>query len=59
MLKSFLLPYGFKKIGWAIFVPTLLLGIVLLTTGFDADSLFGLFLPAPAPTLSPRVPPAG
>lgn len=43
MLKSFLLPYGFKKIGWAIFVPTLLLGIVLLTTGFDADSLFGLF----------------
>ncbi len=43
MLKSCLLPYGFKKIGWAIFVPTLLLGIGLYFTGFDANPLFRFF----------------
>ncbi len=34
-----LLPYRFKKIGWAIFIPTLLLGIVVAFQGFDTTGL--------------------
>ena len=40
MLNSFLLPYGFKKIGWVIFIPTALLGLGLLLSGFDAETAF-------------------
>lgn len=43
MLKSLLLPYGFKKIGWVIFIPTFLLGSWLFFSGFDADSVFAFF----------------
>ena len=43
MLKSFLLPYGFRKIGWVILIPTALLGIVLLFSDFDADAVFRFF----------------
>lgn len=43
MLKSFLLPYGFKKIGWVIFVPTFLLGVGLFFSGFDAGTVFAFF----------------
>lgn len=35
MKKEMLLPYGFKKIGWAILIPTLLLGILMLIDGFN------------------------
>lgn len=34
-----LLPYRFKKIGWAIFIPTLLLGIVAAFQECDTTSL--------------------
>lgn len=39
MRKELLLPYGFKKIGWAILIPTLLLsiGLLICTYGFDID----------------------
>ena len=43
MLKSFLLPYGFRKIGWVILIPTALLGIVLLFSDFDADAVFRFY----------------
>ncbi len=39
MKNSMLLPYRFKKIGWAIFIPTLLLGIVVAFQGFDTTGL--------------------
>ncbi len=39
MKNSMLLPYRFKKIGWAIFIPTLLLGIVVAFQGFDTAGL--------------------
>lgn len=39
MKKSMLLPYRFKKIGWAIFIPTLLLGIFVAFQEFDTTSL--------------------
>jgi len=38
MKNSMLLPYRFKKIGWAIFVPTLLLGIFVALQEFDTTS---------------------
>lgn len=39
MKNSMLLPYRFKKIGWAIFIPTLLLGIVVAFQGLDTIGL--------------------
>ncbi len=39
MKNSMLLPYRFKKIGWAILIPTLLLGIVVAFQGFDTTGL--------------------
>lgn len=39
MKNSMLLPYRFKKIGWAIFIPALLLGIFVAFRGFDTTSL--------------------
>lgn len=35
MKKELLLPYGLKKIGWIILIPTLLLGILMLIDGFN------------------------
>lgn len=40
MKKDLLLPYGFKKIGWAILIPALLAGILRITL-IDPDTLFG------------------
>lgn len=40
MKKEMLLPYGFKKIGWAILIPTLLLGILMLIDGFNGFPSF-------------------
>lgn len=39
MLKNLLLPHGFQKIGWALLIPSLLLGIYLLFNGLDTSSL--------------------
>ncbi len=35
MKNSMLLPYRFKKIGWAVFIPTLLFGIFVALQEFD------------------------
>lgn len=35
-MKSILIPYKFKKIGWCLFVPSLITGIVLLFTNFES-----------------------
>lgn len=48
MKKEMLLPYGFKKIGWAILIPTLLLGILMLIDGFNGFPSF--LLPGNADT---------
>lgn len=40
MKTNLLLPYGFKKIGWAILIPTLALGILMLIDGFDGFPSF-------------------
>lgn len=44
MQKDLLLPYGLKKIGWIILIPTLLLGILMLIDDFDGFPTF--LLPA-------------
>ena len=35
MKTTLLLPNGFKKIGWVILIPTLLLGVLMLIDGFN------------------------
>lgn len=40
-----LLPYGYKKVGWLLFVPGLVLGLLALTVN---DQLLGLRLSVPA-----------
>ncbi len=35
MTKELLLPHSFKKIGWVILIPTLLLGVLMLIDGFN------------------------
>lgn len=35
MKKDLLLPYGLKKIGWIVLIPTLLLGILMLIDNFN------------------------
>lgn len=47
MKRDLLLPYGFKKVGWAILVPTALLGLTMWADGFNGVpgwfySLFGI-----------------
>lgn len=39
MNKDFLLPYGFKRVGWVLLVPTLALGIYSTVHGFDYPGL--------------------
>lgn len=46
-MKTFLLPHAFKRVGWFLLIPTLLLGVVLiilpdLFSGFEIDT-FGFF----------------
>lgn len=43
MNKVLLLPHSFKKIGWCIFVPTALLGILMAFDGFNGFP--GMLLP--------------
>ena len=43
MKTCMLLPYRFKKIGWAILIPALLLGIVVAFQGFDTAGLTKMF----------------
>ena len=35
MKTTLLLPNGFKKIGWVILIPTLLLGVLMLIDGYN------------------------
>lgn len=35
MKRDWLLPYGFKKIGWVILIPALLLGLAMWIDGFN------------------------
>lgn len=37
-MKIFLFPHAFRPIGWIVFVPTLLLGILLLTGGLSIQN---------------------
>jgi len=40
MKTSFLLPSNFKRIGWIIFVPFSILGLIVLFSGYEPDLLF-------------------
>lgn len=40
MKTSFLFPHKYKKLGWLLFVPSLIIGIMLLFTSYDIDSNF-------------------
>ena len=40
MNKTLLLPYPFKKIGWAMFIPTTLLGLLMFIGGFNGFPSF-------------------
>lgn len=39
MKKDWLLPRGFKKIGWVMLIPTLLIGVFLVFNGMDTAQL--------------------
>lgn len=39
MKNNLLLPHGFQKIGWALLVPSLLLGVYLVFNGLDTTDL--------------------
>lgn len=39
MGKNLLLPHGFQKIGWALLVPSLLLGSLIVFNGLDTSAL--------------------
>jgi hypothetical protein len=39
MKSKLLLPHAWKTIGWLILIPTTIAGIILATTGFEADWL--------------------
>ena len=41
MTKELLLPHSFKKIGWVILIPTLLLGVLMLIDGFNGSTTTG------------------
>ena len=40
MDKTLLLPYSFKKIGWVLFIPTALLGLLMAIDGFNGFPSF-------------------
>ena len=40
MNKNLLLPHAFKKIGWVLFLPTLLLGLLMAVDGFNGFPSF-------------------
>jgi len=40
MKTLFLFPNKYKKIGWILFIPSLLTGLMLFITGFDFDNYF-------------------
>lgn len=40
MKKQMLLPHGFKKVGWVILIPTLVLGILMAIDGFNGVPTF-------------------
>lgn len=40
MNKNPLLPYSFKKIGWALFIPTALFGVLMAVDGFNGFPSF-------------------
>lgn len=40
MKRDMLLPYGFKRIGWVLLVPTLLFGILMWIDGFNGFPSF-------------------
>lgn len=40
MNKNLLLPYPFKKIGWALFIPTALFGLLMAVDGFNGFPSF-------------------
>lgn len=42
MTKSMLLPHGFKKAGWAILIPTLLMGLYVALHDMNTSALFDL-----------------
>ena len=45
MEKIFLLPNGFKKVGWIILVPTFVLGVLMTidgSFGYEKSTDFGL-----------------
>ena len=49
MNKMLLLPHSFKRIGWVLFIPTLLLGVLMYFDGFNGFPSFLLpdsFAPA-------------
>lgn len=39
MEKIFLLPNGFKKVGWIILVPTFVLGVLMTIDGYNGFHL--------------------
>jgi cytochrome b561 len=43
MRQNLLLPHGFKTIGWIILVPSIILGIAIVTGLLDPDKLLGSF----------------
>ena len=40
MNKMLLLPHAFKRIGWVLFIPTLLLGVLMYFDGFNGFPTF-------------------
>lgn len=40
MNKNLLLPYSFKKFGWALFIPTALFGVLMAVDGFNGFPSF-------------------
>lgn len=40
MNRIILLPYPFKRIGWALFIPTALFGILMAIDGFNGFPSF-------------------
>ena len=40
MEKIFLLPNGFKKVGWIILVPTFVLGVLMTIDGYNGFPSF-------------------
>ena len=53
MEKIFLLPNGFKKVGWIILVPTFVLGVLMTIDGYNGFPSF--LLPEWIPLAMKRV----